>query len=76
MQCDLQPGVLLRALGEPVTGVHRLHCYSNTCSIFDRILSPQHRDHLERVLKLGAPRRLVEHSTARNRLAFVQAGNH
>ena len=76
LRCDLTPGVLVRALGEPVTGAHRLECYANTCSIFDRILSPQHRDHLERVLKLGAPHRLVEHSTARNRQAFVRAGNH
>ena len=76
MRCDLTPGVLVRALGHSVTGAHRLHCYNRSAGIFDRILTPQHRDHLQRVLELGAPHRLRESSSAANRAAFVNAGNH
>ena len=75
-RCDLVPGVLVRALGQRMHGTHRIDSFHTLDNLFRRSLTDEHYVHLERVLKVGAPNRLVETSTLQNRQAFIEAGNH
>ena len=75
-RCDLTPGVLVRALGPALQGDHRVAALEYNSSLYRHILTPELFQHLQRVFKIGAPHRLVEHSTWSNREAFIQAGNH
>ena len=75
-RCDLTPGVLVRALGPALHGDHRIASLAANSSLFRKILTPELYQHLHRVLKIGAPHRLVEHGSWENREAFVAAGNH
>ena len=75
-RCDLVPGVLVRSLGQRMHGVHRVDSFHTLDNLFRKSLTAEHYQHLERVLKVGAPNRLVETSTLKNRNAFINAGNH
>ena len=75
-RCDLTPGVLVRALGHRMHGTHRIDAFHLMDNMFRKSLTPEHYQHLERVLKVGAPNRLVESSSLKNRTAFIDAGNH
>ena len=73
---DLTPGVFVRALGPALHGDHRVKSLEANNPLHRKILTPQLYSHLHRVLKIGAPHRLVEHGSWENREAFVAAGNH
>ena len=75
-RCDLTPGVLVRALGPALHGDHRVAALEQNRSLYQHILTPELFQHLQRVLQVGAPHRLVEHSSWENREAFISAGNH
>ena len=75
-RCDLTPGVLVRALGPALHGDHRAAALEQNRSLYQHILTPELFQHLQRVLQVGAPHRLVEHSSWENREAFISAGNH
>ena len=75
-RCDLVPGVLVRALGQRMHGTHRIDSFHSMENLFRRSLTAEHFAHLERMLKVGAPNRLVETSSLSNRNAFIAAGNH
>ena len=75
-RCDLTPSTLVRALGTSLHGIHRIELFEQQKTMLQQILTPTHYEHLERVLKVGAPHRLVEHSNAENHRAFLEAGNH
>ena len=66
----------MRALGPALHGDHRIASLAANSSLFRKILTPELYQHLHRVLKIGAPHRLVEHGSWENREAFVAAGNH
>jgi len=74
--CDLVPGVLVRSLGQRMHGAHCIDSFHSLDNLFHQSLTAEHYAHLERVLKVGAPNRLVETSTLKNRKVFIDAGNH
>ena len=75
-RCDLTPSTLVRALGRALQGIHRIELFGQQKSMMCQILTATHYEHLERILKVGAPHRLVEHSGLANHEAFLEAGNH
>ena len=75
-RCDLTPSTLVRALGRTLEGTHRIELFEQQKPMLCQILTATHFEHLERILKVGAPHRLVEHSGLKNHKAFLEAGNH
>ena len=75
-RCDLTPSTLVRALGTMLHGIHHIELFEQQKTMLCQILTATHYEHLERILKVGAPIRLVEHSRPANHKVFLEAGNH
>ena len=75
-RCNLTPSTLVRALGKTLHGTHHVDLFEQQKTMICQILTTAHYEHLERILKVGAPHRLVEHSGLANHKAFLEAGNH
>ena len=54
-RCDLTPSTLVRALGMSLHGTHRIELFEQQKMKLHQILTSTHYEHLERVLKVGAP---------------------
>ena len=71
INCDLNPGVLARALGDSYSSEHRVRLYHDIELLLGAIVTPEHKRQYERSLTVGAPERLVHHSSTAHREAFL-----
>ena len=62
-------------MGRTLQGIDRIELFEQQKSMMCQILTATHYEHLEHILKVSAPHRLVEHSGLANHKAFLEAGN-
>ena len=74
-RCDLNPSTLVRAQGMPLHRIRRIELFEQQKTMLCQILRATHYEHLERIIKVGAPHYLVEHSSLANHKSFLEAGN-